>query len=122
MVTIKSELIRPFDVDGTIIIHGSDHHCKTKVNIYDPIENRTITAGVNEPMVRLLKEEAARGGYIIVWSRGGYAWARAVVEALGLTREVSLVMSKPMVYFDDMNVEHWLKDRVFLGPDINYKK
>lgn len=119
MVTIKSEQIRPFDVDGCLVIHGEKSG--PMVYVPDVLGGPDIPLGINIAMVRLLKEEHARGGYIIVWSRGGYDWARAVVEALGLTREVSLVMSKPLVYFDDSECKDWMTDRVFIAPDTPYK-
>jgi hypothetical protein len=120
---IKSESIRPFDVDDTIILHGDKGHAEYKtVEVPDRVEGKTLTFRIHEPMVRLLKEEHARGSYIIVWSRSGYQWAHDVVKALGLEDKVHLIMSKPMVYFDDSPVENWMKDRVYLSPDAHYKK
>jgi hypothetical protein len=120
---IRSELIRPFDVDDTIILHGEKGHPEyATVDIYDTIEGKTITFRVHEPMVRLLREEHSRGGFIIVWSRSGFAWAETVVKALGLSDKVHLIMSKPLVYFDDSPVENWMKDRVYLSPDAHYKR
>src|ERR1017187_1598158 len=99
MTTIKSELIRPFDVDGCLIV-DSDKSSEI-AHVYDGVTQRLLKVGVNKAMVRLLKEEHHRGSFIIVWSRSGYEWASAVVNALGLKDSVDLVMSKPTVYFDD---------------------
>lgn len=150
MVTIKSEYIVMVDVDDTLVMHEeaqkilvpynasndsemtlafdwSGDNIKIPsslqfVDVQDPIEDRKITLRINKPMVRLVREEAARGAYVIVWSRGGYQWAKNVVEALGLSSEVKLIMSKPLAYFDDKEVSDWLKYRVYLGPDTIYKK
>lgn len=124
MAIIQNERIIPCDVDDTIIMHckHSDYPESRRVSIPDPIDTTsTLTVVVNEPMVRLIREEIARGAFVMVWSRGGYAWAAAVVEAVGLTDIIPLIMSKPLVYFDDKPVEQWLKDRVYLEPDANYK-
>lgn len=120
---IESELIRPFDVDDTLILHDPKGHPEFEtVDIFDPIENKTITFRVHQPMVRLLKEEHSRGAFILVWSRSGFQWADTVVKALGIADKVHLIMSKPLVYFDDSPVESWMKDRVYLSPDTFYKR
>lgn len=118
MQVIKNENTRPFDVDGTLIIHNPLGTHK----VYDSIDNRYIRFTPNLNMIRLLKEEYARGGHIIVWSRGGYAWAESIINALELKSYVHVVMTKPMVYFDDSDVSVWMKDRVFIAPEENYKK
>lgn len=122
MNVIQSENIVYFDVDGTLVLPASDRVLDTHINVYDTIEDKLIKLRVHEPMVRLLREEQARGSYVIVWSRGGYVWAESVVKALGLETCVHQVMSKPLAYFDDLPIEDWLKYRVFLSPETSYKK
>jgi hypothetical protein len=78
--------------------------------------------GVNENMIQLLKEEHHRGANVIVWSRGGWEWACAVIEALGIEPWVDEVYTKPIVYYDDTPVKKWLKDRVFIDHDQVYKR
>jgi len=119
MQIIKNENIRPIDVDGTLICDklDSDVH----VGVHDPVTKRIIRVGVNKNMVRLLLEEKQRGSFIIVWSRGGYEWAKNVLIALDLIEKVDLVMSKPLAYFDDIPVKKWMKDRIFIGPREKYK-
>lgn len=120
MTVIKNENFRPFDVDNCLIVHKD----KSLMHAYvlDPVTGTNITVGVNEAMVRLLKEERQRGSYVVVWSRSGYEWAANVVRALYLEDCVDCVVSKPTIYFDDTPVKKWLKDRVFLGPDVQYKR
>lgn len=126
MQIITSELIRPFDIDGTLILHRSaaemSAHLYELVEVFDEVTEKYLVLGVNTNMVRLLKEEKLRGGTVIAWSRGGYQWAANVIRALDLEQFVDIIMSKPLVYFDDMQVESWLKDRVFIGPYENYKQ
>lgn len=122
MIVTYSESVVYFDVDGTLIVDATHLPEHRHVNVYDPIEDKIIKFRVHEPMVRLLKEEHHRGSYVVVWSRGGHAWAESVVRALGLEPCVHQVMSKPTAYFDDVLIEDWLKYRVFLPPDMQYKK
>lgn len=124
MVVTKNENISPFDVDGTLVIQRDYADINQKeVCIRDPLDaSRMIIMAIHEPMVRLLKEEAAKGFHIIVWSRGGWGWAEAVVKALDIEQYVNEVKTKPLVYFDDLPVEQWLPYRVFLSPDSKYKK
>lgn len=119
MKVITNEYVTFWDVDDTLVMHGLEGGLRVKIK--DPISDKYINLMVNEPMVRLMQEEAGRGAYIVVWSRGGQAWANAVVTALNLDPHVHLIMSKPMAYFDDKPIEEWLPYRVYLGPDMPYK-
>lgn len=123
MRVIKNENIRPFDVDGTLISDGSKYETGHEyAYVQDPLTNKEIRVKINRAMIRLLKEECCRGNYVVVWSRSGWEWAVNVVEALKLKCYVSLVVSKPIVYFDDLPVETWLKDRVFMDANTVYKR
>jgi len=113
---------RPFDVDNTLVFPLSANMPGPKVEIYDAITQNFLTMTANESMIRLMQEEKHRGGHIIVWSRGGQEWASNVVEALHLTRVVDTVMEKPLVYYDDLDVSEWMKDRVYIPPTVGYKK
>lgn len=123
MQVVKA-LPAPFDVDDTLIMSSEElKHVplKEQVGVKDPLTNKTLWYRINQPMVRLLLEEAAKGSAVIVWSRGGHEWAKAVVEALNITDHVSYIMDKPLAYFDDKDISEWLKYRVYIGPDIRYK-
>ena len=123
MKVVKNENIRPFDCDNTLIYPNSpENENLPPVLIFDPVERRYITLRYNVNMVRLLKEEHQRGSYIIVWSRGGWEWARNAVIALELQQYVDRVMSKPLAYFDDVPVEEWMKDRIYIAPNVVYKR
>lgn len=112
-----------YDCDGTLILHLSAEQLKNhpKIDILDPVTKKYITVGVNQPMVRLLRESHQRGFCVKVWSRGGWEWASNVLKALELVPYVDEVLSKPMAYFDDMPIETWLPYRVFLPPNTVYK-
>lgn len=117
----KNEHVTPFDVDKTLILPYDPESKNPWVWVYDAVTNSKIKMTSHMPNIRLLKEEHHRGSHIIVWSRGGYEWAEAVIEALGLEKYVSDVYTKPYVYFDDLDVKEWMNQRVYLAPDAKYK-
>lgn len=121
---MRSEMIKPFDVDGTLVNpwDPSVNYDQVSVYVNDPLTGKFIRMAVHEPMLRLLEEEHHRGSCVVVWSRGGYQWAENVITALGIINKVDLIMSKPMVYFDDLPVSEWMKDRVYMTPETKYKK
>jgi predicted phosphatase len=120
MHVIKNEYTVFFDCDDTLVMHG-DHGDIPTVKVRDTVEEKFIVLGVNQPMIRLMKEEHRRGAHITVWSHGGFQWAVNVVEALELTKYVHEVRSKPLTYFDDKSVEEWMTYRVYLEPGSTYK-
>lgn len=123
MKVIFNEKIVPVDIDDTLVMHHDAESYEKQVIVEDPYhEGGKILLGVNEPMIKVLKDEKARGSFILVWSRGGYAWASTIIEALGLESYVDLIMTKPLVYLDDSEVSSWLKDRVYINPKVTYKK
>lgn len=123
MNIIKLENIRPVDIDNCLIIHTKETiKPSQRVCVVDPLTGKNLYFRINKPMVRLLKEEHHRGSYILVWSRGGWEWARNVIQALDLVPYVHQIMSKPLVYLDDTPVNKWMRDRVFIGPDETYKE
>lgn len=124
---LKNEYVVPVDVDGTLITHLTTAELsllpsEDVISVYDKVEQRFIKVGINRPMVRLVKEEFSRGAHVIIWSRGGFEWAEAVIKAIELQNHVHQIMSKPLSYFDDLPVEDWLKHRVFLPPNTTYKR
>lgn len=63
--------------------------------------------------INSLKNARTRGHGVVVWSQGGYAWAKAVVEALGLNEYVDFIVTKPNWIYDDLPVEAWMGHRFF---------
>jgi hypothetical protein len=120
MIVVKNEDITFFDVDSTLVLPFSSPHGKL-IKILDPVTGRDVVQRIHEPMVRLLKEADKRGSWVVVWSRGGWEWARNVVEALNLQKEVDQVVSKPLTYFDDKDIREWLPHRVYIEPGTDYK-
>ncbi len=124
MKVITNENPIPWDVDGTLIEHIPQSPLPKGdiVWVIDTVKGGLIAVKPMKANIRLLEEEFSRGTYVIVWSRSGNQWAKEVIKALDLTKKVHLVMTKPKIYVDDLDVSEWLKDRVFLPQGTIYKK
>ena len=122
MTVIRSEQIICFDVDQTLILHRTAKKKDKIVAVTDPYDFAQRYLVVHEPHIKILKDRKKRGATIIVWSQNGWAWAEAVVRALRLEHEVDLVLSKPIAYVDDLPVETWLAERIYLDADSKYGK
>lgn len=98
-----------FDVDKTLVfsttVDGVDeYHIKNGMKI--AINGHEWLVHIEH--VNLLKDFAARGHTIIVWSAGGSDWARMVCEALGIEGLVDACMPKPFWYIDDKKSEEFM--------------
>jgi predicted phosphatase len=112
---IENENMVAFDVDDTLVIW----------NVPAGREEETIlfnNFGYAQHLlphlkhIELLKQFKVRGQFVIVWSQGGYQWAREVVRVLGLETYVDLVMPKPKWIVDDLPAGAWTK-RSYLDLD-----
>lgn len=101
-----------FDVDNTLVYSQAEfpHAVGPIVMIGD----RAWV--VEENHVEAIRDFAARGHSIIVWSAGGSDWSKLVVESLGLNELVFACLSKPTWYFDDVASEK------FMPTNIQYYK
>jgi hypothetical protein len=121
MLQIKNNRTVFCDVDGTLLEHTHDKSLDY-VAVPDAVHPGEFIKGIpNYNNIRIVKEEHNRGAYVIVWSKGGNQWAADVVTALGLQNYVDIIMDKPTAYIDDLPIEKWCTDRVFIPIDTAYK-
>lgn len=118
MLHLSGEMNVGYDVDETLILHKDSD---TAIDITNPYTGETKRFTPHSRHVTLLKDHKARGYRIIVWSNGGDAWAKAVVDALGLgdegSKSVDIVMTKLCKYVDDLPAEQVLANRIYLTPE-----
>ena len=121
MVNIKGTII-PVDVDYTLVRPYTNAGLPEFL-VRDPADDsKLLSIEVNQAMVRLVKEEFKRGHVVLVWSRRGQRWAQIVVDSLNLTEYVAFTADKPLAYFDDLDCNEWMKDRVFIPFETKYYK
>lgn len=114
---IRGEKIYYSDVDETLVIideipPGIDE--SKLIKIQNNKKGVTIYAMRHERHINLLKQMAARGFAIVVWSAGGEAWAWYIVNLLELEYIVDATMGKPDWYADDKGPNEFMKGRVYL--------
>ena len=101
-----------FDVDDTLVLWNAE---PTDVQIKDPYhENNIIALKKHNKHIKLLKDHKERGYFVVVWSAGGYAWAKTVVETLELQQYVDFIMAKPLKICDDLPASEILGSRIYL--------
>lgn len=114
MIVFKTDQLVPYDCDDTLVLWGLEDKSKN-IAIEDPYLKGLINfVTPHEKHIELLKKHKARGMTIIVWSAAGVEWAHAVVKALGLEEYVDAVFSKPCRYVDDLPVQEWMGNRVYI--------
>ncbi len=105
-----------FDVDSTLVFTAQEYPGDLSTARKTWFGDRMFY--IHHPHIECLLDFQARGHNIIVWSQGGSAWARAVVEQLDLCDVVTACLTKPNWVFDDKPVAEWLNDshRSYMTP------
>jgi hypothetical protein len=122
MIILPSDQAVFCDVDDTLIMwnpskeelekNGISITCPAGYSIIDgeltPSGSWTARVLPHLAHVEQLKRHKARGHTVIVWSAGGWDWAKVAVKALGLEPYVDLVISKPTWIYDDKKAAEFM--------------
>lgn len=114
---VKNDMIVFCDVDDTLLMWNDVNWQgpgDNQIEITDPTDNSIVHLKPHVQHIALLKKYQAQGYTVIVWSAAGYRWADAAVKALKLEDVVTLVMSKPLKYVDDLTAKDILGNRVYI--------
>lgn len=116
---VENEHVYMFDVDDTLILWDDEIHApgEGRIAVVDPYDKITVYVKPHTRHVKLLTQMKGRGRYVVVWSAAGAKWAQAVVDALGLDHSVDLILTKPIGYVDDLPVDQWMKNRIYIQGD-----
>lgn len=99
-----------FDCDDTLVMwrrpNADGSEDDKVINIRFRRQNHPLIP--HQPHIDYLKKKHSYGCTIVVWSAGGYKWARAVTKALGLKDYVKHCISKPREYVDDLECREWM--------------
>ena len=119
MQYIDKDQVVMFDVDGTLVQEIAatfeNYMQDDSILIIDPYTKQKLLHTHMLKNIELMKKWKARGRFVIVWSAGGHAWAKAVIEALQLQQYVDLIIEKPIAYVDDLTANEFMGTRVFLN-------
>lgn len=122
MIKILSDTTAFFDVDSTLVSWRPSYEEKVSKGIHiecpGPLAIVDGELKQSAPFIDVivphqvhieqLLEHKIRGHVVVVWSAGGAAWASRVVEALGITHHIDVVMSKPKWVYDDQKPENYM--------------
>jgi len=101
MITAENDKTVYFDVDDTLLSWDTVNGDEKAVRITDE-SGEVFYLRPFLKHIENLKMHSLRGHFIIVWSAGGYAWAREAVRVLDLEKYVDLVVAKPAWVYDDL--------------------
>ena len=111
MIEITGNKFVYFDVDDTLV----DWNRRDTPNsvMFEDLSGTFWSLEPKWDVIRKLKEHKRNGDTVIVWSQGGWDWAKEVVKTLRLESYVDAVITKPHVFYDDLPatrfMEHWIK-------------
>lgn len=107
------------DVDDTLIIHDKSLFPEeTHINV--ACNGRVFTGVPHKKNILMLEKFYNLGYEVVVWSRTGKSWAKAVVEKLGIQDLVESYQTKPDFYLDDKDMAYWMGPRVYRDIKDNY--
>jgi hypothetical protein len=115
---IENEMVSCFDVDETLVLDRDPKNRteeRSSIFVLSPYDGSFNFRIPHEKHIQLLKQMHGRGRFIVVWSGAGAQWARNAIEALELEPYVHMILTKPIVFVDDLPVEKWMNNRVYLG-------
>jgi len=113
-----------FDVDDTLILWKNTDAKKEKYHGLEVLEmdcpyGSTIKYKfyIHQAHIDLMRRIHTSGETVVVWSAGGYHWAKAVVEALRIEKYVDFVLQKPDTVVDDLKAEDILpRKALWINP------
>jgi hypothetical protein len=71
----------------------------------------------NQKNINLVVKFAKLGYKVVVWSQSGSEWAETIGRAVCIDDYVSLYISKPSWYLDDLPATDWLNRRIWRAPE-----
>lgn len=116
MKVIKSDKVVMCDVDDTLVLWDKsqfDYLPKLTVKY----RGNDILLTPHQKNINLLIKLYKLGYTIIVWSGSGAKWAEVIVKALNLVPYVSICLSKPSYYIDDLEATVWCGQRIWRNLD-----
>lgn len=117
MFVLEGSQVTMFDVDDTLIMWKwpDDGTPEQWIWLEPWNDGMQVKLAVNTEMVEQIKRHSARGHKVVVWSLGGWNWAKTVVEKLELQKYVDLVLEKPLFIYDDKRPQDFMPMAQWVG-------
>jgi FMN phosphatase YigB (HAD superfamily) len=103
-----------FDVDETLVMWSPVEGQEPLIITHEQYSDIVYP---NQLEIDSLKQAKVRGHHVTVHSQGGYQWAEAVVQALGLQDYVDVIKTKTKWYHDDLPADAWMT-RIYHKPKM----
>lgn len=105
-IILENDNVTCFDVDDTLVLWdvpaGLDAN-RIEFSNYGYTE-RLLP---HDKHIKCLKQLKFRGHAVVVWSAGGWEWAKEVAIRLGIIDDIDIIMCKPKWMVDDLPPNEW---------------
>ena len=117
MQVFDNEHVIAFDVDQTLVMWTGHHNQPGEglIPFNDPYDDKILYLKPHQKHIDFLRRCKGRNMCVMVWSAGGAQWAKTVVNTLGLSDYVDLIITKPSKFVDDLQADDVLGQRVYLN-------
>lgn len=122
MIVIKSDQGAFVDCDETLVLMDDINFQHPDLTIIEDEEHGIFARVIPHfAHIQKIKDHAARGHKVFIWSAGGWKWAQAVVKALKLEQYVYAIVPKGPWIWDDKMPNDFLS-RSYIQPPQSSKK
>lgn len=115
MTVLETEQLITCDIDETLI--SWEQPAGNRITFRCPYTGDLLYVTPMYANIKVLTNHLARGTKVLVWSRSGYKWAVAALQALRIDHDNIIVASKPIGYIDDKPCQEWMGEQVYLPID-----
>jgi len=117
MFEIDFDFVACFDVDETLISWSAP----SGTHDFELTHNGVTRTGkvLTRHVDRIIMHKFWGNG-VVVWSKSGKSFAKAVIQKLKLEKYVDVVMAKSSFYYDDKKCEEFMGEHRFLYSSSNF--
>jgi hypothetical protein len=113
MKIIEGDNCYYYDCDDTLVMWDNIYKTEANTVLFNCHGFKENLVPHQEHISHLKKAKTFDKATIIVWSAGGWEWAKEVVEKLGIEEYVDAVMTKPNFYIDDLACKEFMGTRIY---------
>lgn len=115
---IENQHMVAFDVDNTLVLWGDNPYSPGPEKIEFNNYGQRVYLTPHAEHIFLLKTYKPRGFGVLVWSAAGAEWAKEVIDKLGLSENIDLILSKTCKFFDDLPANKILGQHLYFHSQL----